>query len=129
MAFRPAMPSSGFALLLALTVLVFSTPTAAFGAGYVSRGSALKATNFRHGDIALAIPLLATANRRITKQIYFGNWLRDFSQLLDKSSLSLIPRPLLRALVAVFAFVQFGYATREFEVTDERLGFYRPGTE
>lgn len=69
---------------------------------------------------------MATANRRLVKQIYFGNWLRDFSQLLDRSSLSLVPRPILRALVAVFAFVQFGYATREFEVTDERLGFYRP---
>ena len=113
-------------LLITLIVLCLATPTEAFGAGYVSRGSPLKATNFRHGDIALAIPLLATANRRLVKQIYFGNWLRDFSQLLDRSSLSLVPRPLLRALVAVFAFVQFGYATREFEVTDERLGFYRP---
>lgn len=60
------------------------------------------------------------------KQIYFGNWLRDFSQIIDKGSLSLVPYPVLRALIAVFAFVQFGYATREFEVTDERLGAYRP---
>lgn len=113
-------------LLITFTLLLLAGPVEAFGAGYVSRGSHLKATNFRHGDIALAIPLLATANRRLVKQIYFGNWLRDFSQLLDRSSLSLVPRPILRALVAVFAFVQFGYATREFEVTDERLGFYRP---
>lgn len=110
-----------------LLLLIFlSTPAAAFGAGYVSRGSHSKATNFRHGDIALAVPLFAIANRRLVKQIYFGNWLRDFSQLLDRGSLSLVPRPVLRALVAVFAYVQFGYATREFEVTDERLGFYRP---
>jgi hypothetical protein len=35
------------------------------------------------------------------------------------------PRPVLTALVAVFTFVHFRYATREFEVTDERFGFYR----
>ena len=120
------LPALSLPLLIAITVLFFANPTAAFGAGYVSRGSHLKATNFRHGDIALAIPLFATANRRLVKQIYFGNWLRDFSQLLDRTSLSLVPRPVLRALVAIFAFVQFGYATGEFEVTDERLGFYRP---
>ena len=113
-------------LLIAIAILVLAEPASAFGAGYVSQGSHLKATNFRHGDIALAVPLFATANRRLVKQIYFGNWLRDFSQILDRSSLSVVPRPVLRALVAVFAFVQFGYATREFEVTDERLGFYRP---
>ena len=113
-------------LLIALTLILLAIPSEAFGAGYVAPGSHLKGTKFRHGDIALAIPLLATANRRIVKQIYFGNWLRDFSQLLDKGSLSLVPRPLLRALVAIFAFVQFGYATREFEVTNERLGLYRP---
>ena len=113
-------------LLIAIVLTAFANPSEAFGAGYVSRGSHLKGTRFRHGDIALAIPLLATANRRIVKQIYFGNWLRDFSQLLDKGSLALVPYPVLRALVSVFAFVQFGYATREFEVTDERLGVYRP---
>ena len=112
--------------LLIITLALLTTHTEAFGAGYVSRGSHLKGTIFRHGDIALAIPLLATANRRLVKQIYFGNWLRDFSQLLDSGSLSVVPRPVLRALVAVFAFVQFGYTTREFEVTDQRLGLYRP---
>lgn len=126
MASRSSHSALSIPLLLAITVLLFASPSAAFGAGYVSRGSHVKGTNFRHGDIALAIPLFATANRRLVKQIYFGNWLRDFSQLLDRTSLSLVPRPVLRALVSIFAFVQFGYATGEFEVTDERLGFYRP---
>ncbi|EME43718.1 hypothetical protein DOTSEDRAFT_130488, partial [Dothistroma septosporum NZE10] len=113
-------------LLLAVILLFLASPAEAFGAGYVASGSPLKATKFRHGDIALAVPLLATANRRLVKQIYFGNWLRDFSQLLDRTSLSLAPQSILRAVVAIFTFVQFGYATRQFEVTDERLGFYRP---
>lgn len=119
-------PSSAAYLVVLLTLLYYATPTDAFGAGYVARGSHLRATKFRHGDISLAIPLFAIANRRLVKQIYFGNWLRDFSQVVDKGSLALVPYPVLRALVAVFAFVQFGYATREFEVTDERLGSYRP---
>lgn len=121
-----AFQTTYFLLSVFILTIFLAAPTEAFGAGYVSRGSQLKGTRFRHGDIALAIPLLATANRRIVKQIYFGNWLRDFSQLLDKGSLSLVPGPLIRALIAVFAYVQFGYSTREFEVTEERLGLYRP---
>ena len=126
MASRSPFSALSLPLLITITLLFLANPVAAFGAGYVSSGSQAKGTNFRHGDIALAIPLFATANRRLVKQIYFGNWLRDFSQLLDRTSLSLVPRPVLKALVAIFAFVQFGYATGEFEVTDERLGFYRP---
>lgn len=110
--------------LICLALLV--APSAAFGAGYVSRGSAQRGSAFRHGDILLAVPFLARANRRLIKQIYFANWLRDFSQLLDATSLALVPEPILRALVAVFGMLQFGYSTKEFEVTQERLGVYRP---
>jgi hypothetical protein len=115
-------------ILLVTFYFLLVSPTEAVGAGHVSRGTHLEGTNFRYGDIALAIPLLATANSRLVKRIYFGNWLRDFSQQLDRSSLSVVPRPVLRALVAVFAFTQFGYATPECEVTDDRLEFYRPET-
>lgn len=121
--------SSERSFLIIITVLLFlflASPASAFGAGYVAPGSHLKESRFRHGDIALAVPILATANRRLVKQIYFGNWLRDFSQLLDKGSIAHVPRPILSALVSVFAFLQFGYATREFEVTNERLRLYRP---
>ncbi len=113
-----------FPLLLSVSLLV--TPAAAFGAGFVARGSPQQGTSYRHGDILLAVPFLALANRRLVKTIYFGNWLRDFSQILDTRSLTLVPEPILRVLVRVFAVLQFGYSTREFEVTHERLGFYRP---
>ena len=111
-------------LIVAFAIL--ASPVDAFGAGYVARGSARKGLNFRHGDIANAIYILATADSRVVRTIYFGNWMRDFSQLLDKRSVELVPEPILRALVAVLAFVQFGYSTREFEVTADRLGKYRP---
>lgn len=122
------MPSKSSLLLniIAVSLVFFATPASAFGAGYVAPGANLQENRYRHGDIALAVPILATANRRLVKQIYFGNWLRDFSQLIDKGSIAYVPRPILTALVAVFAFLQFGYATREFEVTNERLGLYRP---
>ncbi len=112
--------------MLVFACLFLATPTYAFGAGYVSRGSGLKGLKFRHGDIANAVYFLATANPRLVRTVYFGNWLRDFSQILDKKAIEVVPEPILRALVAVLSFVQFGYSTREFEVTSERLGYYRP---
>ena len=33
-------------------------------------------------------------------QVYFGNWLRDYSQLIDIRPLSVLPEPLLRAIVS-----------------------------
>src|SRR5271170_5816825 len=61
---------------------------------------------------------------------YFGNWLfipgppkmlttsRDYSQALDVGTLSRgLDIHLLRILVWVLGFMQFGYATEEFEVT------------
>ena len=123
------MPAQGQLRLLAIllvAVCFLATPVHAFGAGWVSRGSGLKGINFRHGDIATAIYFLATAKPLLLRRIYFGNWMRDFSQILDAKAIALVPEPILRALVSVLSFVQFGYATREFEITDERLGKYRP---
>jgi hypothetical protein len=116
----------GLVPFLLLDVCLLATPANAFGAGYVSRGSGLKGLNFRHGDIASAIYFLATAKPLLLRRIYFGNWMRDFNQILDAKAITLVPEPILRALVSVLSFVQFGYATREFEVTAERLGKYRP---
>lgn len=60
------------------------------------------------------------------KRVYFGNWLRDYSQAVDVGSLKGVSAPTIRILVWVLSFLSFGYATEEFEVTDERLGCYRP---
>lgn len=45
---------------------------------------------------------------------------------MDVGSLKGIPASTIRILVWVLSFLSFGYATKEFEVTDERLGVYRP---
>lgn len=60
------------------------------------------------------------------KRVYFGNWLRDYSQAVDVGTLKGIQSGTIRILVWVLSFLSFGYATGEFEVTEERLGVYRP---
>lgn len=60
------------------------------------------------------------------KRVYFGNWLRDYSQAVDVGSLKGVNKDTIRILVWILSFLSFGYATAEFEVTEERLGVYRP---
>jgi hypothetical protein len=37
-----------------------------------------------------------------------------------------VSKDAIRLLLWVLSFMTFGYGTREFEVTNERLGCYRP---
>ncbi|TQS36609.1 hypothetical protein Golomagni_02934 [Golovinomyces magnicellulatus] len=62
------------------------------------------------------------------KRVYFGSFsLRLLlAQAIDVGSLKGVSAPTIRILVWVLSFLSFGYATKEFEVTDERLGVYRP---
>ncbi|KAK0117884.1 hypothetical protein ONS95_012203 [Cadophora gregata] len=60
------------------------------------------------------------------KRVYFGNWLRDYSQAIDVGGLKQLPAETIRVLLWCLSFLTFGYATGEFEVTAERLGCYRP---
>ena len=62
----------------------------------------------------------------MVKRVYFGNWLRDYSQAVDVGSLKGVQADTVRILVWVLSFLTFGYATGEFEVTADRLGVYRP---
>ncbi|PNY29174.1 Uncharacterized protein TCAP_00906, partial [Tolypocladium capitatum] len=62
----------------------------------------------------------------LIKRTYFGNWLRDYSQAVDVGSLKGVNAATIRILIWILSFMAFGYATDEFEVTEERLGCYRP---
>ena len=62
----------------------------------------------------------------LIKRVYFGNFLRDYSQALDVGTLKSVNSETIRILVWVLSFMAFGYATEEFEVTSDRLGTYRP---
>ncbi|RWA11668.1 hypothetical protein EKO27_g3429 [Xylaria grammica] len=118
-------------LCLILCLLILVPQASAFGAGEVPVGSDFKGYVWRHGDICEVLQYLPSSfitNHRFTqlerKQIYFGNWLRDFSQVIDTTLLENVPEPILRAIVSVMGFLEFGFATDEFDVTRERLGCY-----
>ena len=137
------LPCLLFSLLL---ILAFSaSPVAAFGSGTVSEASGVFGRNFLHGDIENVIETLVKSaasagiigaifsggkhgGKKFSKtdvaRIYFGNWLRDMSQAVDVSALKILPAARIVNVVAVLGFLEFGYASREFEVTPERLGNY-----
>ena len=61
----------------------------------------------------------------LTASIGIGR-LRDYSQAMDVAGLSKLSRQAIINLVMVLGFLAHGYATGEFEVTEERLGVYLP---
>jgi hypothetical protein len=60
------------------------------------------------------------------KRVYFGNWLRDYSQAVDIAGLKKLQIQSIINLCMALGFLAHGYATAEFEVTEERLGVYLP---
>ncbi|CAK7203287.1 hypothetical protein SEUCBS139899_006018 [Sporothrix eucalyptigena] len=122
----------GSVLLLAFTFLAFMPgQAAAFGAGNIPSIAQVEGVNWRHGDIEDMLKTLAFIHGKkwttmLVQRTYFGNWLRDYSQAVDVGSLKGVNAATIRILVWVLSFLAFGYATEEFEVTEERLGVYRP---
>ncbi|EKM84003.1 hypothetical protein AGABI1DRAFT_110607 [Agaricus bisporus var. burnettii JB137-S8] len=148
------MPAMSFSFLLVFTVLLVLTPsTYAFGAGDIPDFAYLNDKAFRHGDIEAILETLvknvgssaagggllsfatsvlesatggAKFNKMDIKRVYFGNWLRDYSQAMDIAGLSKLTADTITLIVSILGFMTFGYATEEFEVTQERLGVYLP---
>ncbi|UNI23375.1 hypothetical protein JDV02_009199 [Purpureocillium takamizusanense] len=122
-------------LLLGLIILVaLVTPAAAFGAGNIASISKVEGQNWRHGDIEDALLTLAMAramkhkkfNKIMVSRVYFGNWLRDYSQAIDVGTVKSVSAEAIRLLLSVLGFLTFGYGSGEFEITADRLGCYRP---
>ncbi|KAJ5106741.1 hypothetical protein N7456_003416 [Penicillium angulare] len=116
---------------LLVCLLVFLPSAHAFGAGNIASISAIEGKNWRHGDIEDVLKTIAFIHGHkwtstMIKRVYFGNWLRDYSQAMDVGTLKSLQAETIRILVWVLSFLTFGYATGEFEVTSERLGVYRP---
>ncbi|KAG8858281.1 hypothetical protein FRB96_005412 [Tulasnella sp. 330] len=142
------MPSHLTVLLLTIIVLAVIIPATsggggvfAFGAGNIPRVAYLENKAFRHGDIedVLTDLLKKTAGSGLfsigsgtkfggldVKRVYFGNWLRDYSQAVDVGSLKRVQLQTVLNIVMVLGFMAHGYATGGFEVTAERLGTYLP---
>ncbi|KAL8865170.1 MAG: hypothetical protein Q9174_007035 [Haloplaca sp. 1 TL-2023] len=117
-----------------LVVILLSSPAAAFGAGNIASIAKIEGQNWRHGDIedALLNILMSRAaggkkfSKLDVKRVYFGNWLRDYSQAVDVGTVKYVSAEAIRILLWVLGFMSFGYGTKEFEVTTDRLGCYRP---
>ena len=97
------MAFSTLCLLVGVCILI--GPVRTFEAGDVPDDSHLDGHVWRHGEIAnllLKLPISFVTNYAFTKleltQAYFGNWLRDYSQLIDIKMLSLLP--VLRAIIS-----------------------------
>jgi hypothetical protein len=118
-------------LVLCLSLLVLLPGVSAFGAGNIASISKIEGRNFRHGDIEDTLEKIAYLKghrhwpSKLIKRVYFGNWLRDYSQAVDVGSLKGVQKDSIRIIVWVLAFMGFGLATKEFEVTEERLGTYQ----
>jgi hypothetical protein len=65
-------------------------------------------------------------DKMMVSRVYFGNWLRDYSQAIDVGTVKSVSAEAIRLLLCVLGFMTFGYGSREFEVTADRLGCYRP---
>ncbi|KAK4042733.1 heterokaryon incompatibility Het-C [Parachaetomium inaequale] len=118
-------------LVLGLLLVVLPGQAAAFGAGNIPSIAQVEGHNWRHGDIEDMLKTVAFLHGKkwttmMIGRVYFGNWLRDYSQAVDVGSLKGINAATIRVIVWVLSFMANGYATEEFEVTDERLGVYRP---
>jgi hypothetical protein len=116
----------------------------AFGAGNIPSFAYVEGRAFRHGDIEDVLAQLvkrgsgggfALANLMSKgskfggldiKRVYFGNWLRDYSQAVDIAALKKLSLQTIMNLCMVLGFLAHGYATHEFEVTAERLACYLP---
>ncbi|CAK7198560.1 hypothetical protein SEUCBS139899_001223 [Sporothrix eucalyptigena] len=117
-----------------LVLFLFVRRAHAFGAGNIASISKVEGQNWRHGDIedTLLQLLMARAvggkkfDKLTVSRVYFGNWLRDYSQAIDVGTVKAVSAEAIRLLLCVLGFLTFGYGSKEFEVTSERLGCYRP---
>ena len=81
-------------ILLSVLVLLalLASPAAAFGAGNIASISKVEGKNWRHGDIEDVLKTIAFLHGQkwasnMIKRVYFGNWLRDYSQAVDVGTL------------------------------------------
>ncbi|KAK7551197.1 heterokaryon incompatibility protein Het-C-domain-containing protein [Phyllosticta citricarpa] len=129
----PTLRLSPTFLLSCLVLLVFlATPGSCFGAGNVASVSRIEGINWRHGDIEDTLLNILMGkigkgkkfSKMDVKRVYFGNWLRDYSQAVG--ALKMVSSEAIRLLLWILGFMSFGFATGEFEVTRDRIGCYRP---
>lgn len=98
-------------LILVALLLLHAAPTAAFGAGNIASISKIEGHNWRHGDIEDMLKTVAFIKGHkwtsmMIKRVYFGNWLRDYSQAMDVGSLKGVQAGTVRVLVWILSFLR-----------------------
>ncbi|KAK6387586.1 hypothetical protein LTS17_000855 [Exophiala oligosperma] len=129
-----ALSSSHIILLCAIGFVLLARPAHAFGAGNIGSTSKIEGQNWRHGDLEDTLLTIVAARamggkkfgKLDVKRVYFGNWLRDYSQAVDVGTVKYVSAEAIRILLWILGFMSFGYGSGEFEVTTQRLGCYRP---
>ena len=79
----------------------------------------IEGQNWRHGDIedTLLNILMSRAaggkkfGKLDVKRVYFGNWLRDYSQAVDVGTVKYISANAITFLLWILGFMSFGYGT------------------
>ncbi|KIW85058.1 hypothetical protein Z517_00446 [Fonsecaea pedrosoi CBS 271.37] len=129
-----ALSSTHIILVCVVGIILLARPAHAFGAGNIGSTSKIEGQNWRHGDLEDTL-LTIVASRAMggkkfgkldVKRVYFGNWLRDYSQAVDVGTVKYVSAEAIRIVLWVLGFMSFGYGSGEFEVTSQRLGCYRP---
>jgi hypothetical protein len=133
-----------FLVVLVFAVCLSGNEVYAFGAGNIPSFAYMEGRAFRHGDIEDTLAELAKKGvggfalsslmgkggskfgGLDVKRVYFGNWLRDYSQAVDIAGLKKLELQTIINLCVALGFLAHGYATHEFEVTAERLAVYLP---
>ena len=114
------MAAQSFSRVLLLTILLIlichASPAHGFGAGNIASLSKIEGKNWRHGDIEDLLTTVAFIRHHKwtsmqVKRVYFGNWLRDYSQAVDVGTLKGVQADTIRVLVWILGFMSFGYAT------------------
>lgn len=105
-------------VLLPCIVLValLARPASAFGAGNIASTARIEGQNWRHGDIedTLLTLLISRAaggkkfGKLNVKRVYFGNWLRDYSQAVDVGTVKYVSAEAIRIILWVLGFLSFG---------------------
>jgi hypothetical protein len=105
----PSLP-----LLLLIAAIVLARPAHAFGAGNIGSIAKVEGVNWRHGDIEDTLLTLLTArawsgkkfSKMDVKRVYFGNWLRDYSQAVDVGTVKYVSAEAIRLLLWVLGFMR-----------------------
>jgi outer membrane protein OmpA-like peptidoglycan-associated protein len=93
-----------------------------FGAGRLNHS--LDPHSWGHQAIEEAVVKKRRGEATLAKEIYFGNWLRDFSQVLTPLTLQWASPQALTQMIHVLAHSEFGLKSK-FDVTQAKLGQYQ----